>query len=388
LKKSKREFLFIAGTNYNLSLTMPLEIRLIKDSEYKAANDFFNNTRGINHPANKTVREYNEFCWEFVNCQDRKVIYAGAWDVEEGKESVIVGIQCVIIHKMISSDGNWFLAAKGEDTLIELNAFVKFKKTDILNELFAVLIDECIKIGVEYLWGFNNIPATYKRLGFENPFKSFYAVLVLNPVKAYKNIASLKSENKASDKLKMAILSGLSYLFSLKKILVLSQKQRYHINSEIDENTGLFQRAALSDRLFFLLQDKAYLKWRIQDNPYPVKYRSYQLLDQDNILHAQVICSMIKNVAFIEQTLFDKNLNRRIVNFLLKKVIRSLKNEDICLVRYTGFKNNMLNNREMKLLKNIGFVFTGKGEWFTFKKLTDNSIINPKNIYLSRLYKQ
>jgi len=48
----------------------------------------------------------------------------------------------------------------------------------------------------------------------------------------------------------------------------------------------------------------------------------------------------------------------------------------------------MLNNREIKLLKNIGFVFTGKGEWFTFKKLTDNSIINPENIYLSRLYKQ
>ena len=45
-------------------------------------------------------------------------------------------------------------------------------------------------------------------------------------------------------------------------------------------------------------------------------------------------------------------------------------------------------DEEMGLLKNLGFVFTGKGEWFTFKNLSGNSNINPKNIYLSRMYKQ
>jgi hypothetical protein len=367
---------------------MPLEIRLIKDSEYEAANDFFNKARNINRPAPEKVRKKNEFEWAFTNYPSGKAIYAVAVDVEEGKKPAIIGTQCIIPYMMISTDGKLFLTAKGEDTLIDINALIKYKKTDILKELFSLLIEECRKKGIEFIWGFNNIPATYKRLGFENPFKSFFGVLVLNPVQAFKNIAALKSEVTFLGKLKIAVLIGLAYSVSLKKKLIFSRQENYQINFEMNENVDLFQRASFSEKLFFLLQDDAYLKWRISENPYSVKYKTWQLFDHGNILQAQVICSMNKNVAFIEQTLFDKNLNRKIVNHLLKRVIQSLKNEAICLVRYVGSRNNNLNKREMNMLKNIGFVFTGKGEQFTFINLSDQSIINPSNIYLSRLYKQ
>ena len=367
---------------------MPLEIRLIKDSEYKTVVDFFNNARGINHQAGKRQRTHNQFCWEFMNSPDRKTIYAGAWAMETGQQPVMVGIQCAILHKMISADGDCVLAAKGEDTLIEVSALLKFKKTDILKELFAVLTAECRKKGVAYLWGFNNIPASYKRLGLESPFKSFYAVLVLNPLDAYKHITSAKPEEGVFRNIKMAILAGLAYIYTLKRIVVFSKNPRYSMNSGMDDNTDLFRRAAQPQMLFFLHQDHAYLQWRTRKNPYPVTYKSLQLLGRDDKLQAQVICSVNSNVAFIEQTLFDKKLKKSHINFLLKTVIRSLKNENICMVRYTGFNNNILNRREMKLLQNTGFVFTGKGEWFTYKKLTDNCVINPENIYLSRLYKQ
>jgi len=177
-------------------------------------------------------------------------------------------------------------------------------------------------------------------------------------------------------------------LFSLKKVFFPSREKNYHINFELHGNETLFKNAAFPDKLMFLLQDNDYLKWRISENPYPIKYKSYQLLDSDNTLMAQVICSIQKDVAFIEQILFDKKLNKKSIHFLLKMIFQSLKNENICLVRYTGFKQNNLSVREMKLLKNIGFIFTGKGEWFTFKKLSDNSLIHPENIYLSRMYKQ
>ena len=367
---------------------MPLEIKLIRDSEYIAVNDFFNNSRGINRPDSGRGRKQNEFTWEFLNGPDRKVIYAGAWEVEDGKDPVLVGIQCAIIHKMISAGGNWILAAKGEDTLVGIKAITRYKSTDILKESYTVLTNECKKSGVEYLWGFNNIPATYKRLGCEHPFKSSYAVMVLNPVKAYKNITSQKPGITLYAKSKLAILSGLSFLVSFRRMLVPSRIQGYHINSGPDDNTGLFQRAALPVRLFFLLQDMAYFSWRITNNPYPVQYRSLQILDRDNLLMAQVIFSLNGNVASIEQTLFDKKLDRRAVNFLLKKVIRSLEDEGICMVRYTGFNHNSINVREMHFMTAMGFIFTGKGEWFSYKKLTENPLVNPENIYLSRLYKQ
>jgi hypothetical protein len=345
---------------------MPLEIRLINVSEYNAVNVFFNKARNINRPAQKTTRKYNEFCWEFMNGPNGKAIYAAAWDVDDGKDPAIVGIQCVIPFKMISSDGKCVLTAKGEDTLIDITALIKYRKTDILRELYNLLFEECRKKGIEHVWGFNNMYATNKRMGFELPVKSFYGVLVLKPANAFRNIIRQKHLSTFPAKVRIAFLSTLSFIYSLKKNIIFSQKKNYHFNFEMNENVDLFQRATIHDRLFFLLQDSEYIKWRILENPYPVKYRSFQILDRENILQAQVICSINSNEAFIEQTLFDKNLTKKIINYLLKKVILSLKNEDVCLVRYIGFKNNILNKREMSLLKNIGYKKRGTSEFCKF----------------------
>jgi hypothetical protein len=81
-------------------------------------------------------------------------------------------------------------------------------------------------------------------------------------------------------------------------------------------------------------------------------------------------------------------MKREYVNFLLKSMIKSLIEECVFMVRYTGMKHNTLNMREMNLLRKFGFVLTGSGEWFTFKPLSDNSVITPEKIYLSHLYKQ
>lgn len=156
----------------------------------------------------------------------------------------------------------------------------------------------------------------------------------------------------------------------------------------MNENFDLFQRAAFPDRLCFLLQDQNYLKWRIAENPYPVKYRSFQLVNKENILMAQVIFSTSFNTAFIEQILFDRKLKMKTIYWLLKKVIKSLKQEKIYLVRYIGFKNNFLNNNEIKIVENIGFVYTRKGEQVSFVTLSEDHLINPENVYLSRSYKQ
>ena len=367
---------------------MPVDIRLINDSEYTAAIDFHNNTRNLTGPAKKVQRGTQEFCWEFFNGPNRKAVYACAWDIENGKEPVLIGTQCMIIHSMISTDGKMILAAKGEDTLIEIKALLKFKKTDILKGLNTLLTDECRKSGVEYLWGFNRLPATFRRLGYEIPFKSFNTVLVLNPVRTYQYLVRLRSEQTVWGKFKIATLSGLSYVCSLKRLFIQTREKGFHINSEMNENIPLFQRAACPDLLFFLVQDQEYLRWRIRDNPYPVKYKFFQLLDRDNIVKAQIICSINNHVAYIEQTLFAKDLEKKNVNFLLKRTFQSLEKEHIFLIRYTGTRNNALNIREMDLLRNMGFVLTGTGEWFTFKPLSDHSVITPDKIHLSHLYKQ
>jgi len=191
------------------------------------------------------------------------------------------------------------------------------------------------------------------------------------------------------DKFKIAALSGMSYFLSSKKYFFTSQKKSYHLNFEINDNVNLFKRAlSPENEMFYLQQDNEYLKWRIIENPNSPTYKSIQFFNNENILQAQVICSFNKNVAFIEQILFDRNLNGKIVYSLLKKIIKLFQKDNICLVRFLGFDTNILNRKEMNILKNMGFVFTKKGEQFAFKTMSGNTSINPYNIFLSRLYKQ
>jgi hypothetical protein len=368
---------------------MPLEIRLVKESEYKAVNDFFNSARSIDHHGQKVERPFENFLWEFINGPSGKAIYAIAIDVESGKEPKIVGIQCAIPLKMIASNGENILTSKGEDTFIDIRAQIKYRKVDILKELYSLIFEECLKNGIESIWGFNSIMATIKRMGFDFPFKSFYGVLVLKPINAYKHIIALNAKNSNFDKIKISMLSGFSFLYSIKRNLFLSKIKNYNLNFEMSDNVDLFKRASSPDsQLFFLIQDNEYLKWRITQNPYKIEYKSFQIINHQNIIQAQVICSFNNNVAFIEQMLFDKNLNRKIIYSLLKKIIQSIYKENICLIRFSGFKTNNLNKEQIKILKDIGFIFTKKGEQFAFKKLSDNSVISPHNIFLSRLYKQ
>ena len=118
---------------------------------------------------------------------------------------------------MITGEGKEILSAKGESTLIDMKAMIKHKKTDILKGLFDILYAECRNRGVGFMWGFNNIPASYKRLGFENPFKSSHGLLVLKPMKAYKNIMLNKSNVSMRSKIKIGLGTFSLYVFSLKK---------------------------------------------------------------------------------------------------------------------------------------------------------------------------
>jgi len=289
---------------------------------------------------------------------------------------------------MRAGNNKSILTAKGESTLIDIKAQIKYKRRDILKELFDLLVQECAAKGIEFIWGFNNIPATYKRVGCENPFKSSHGVLILKPGMAYRHITSLKPVNSAANNFKIAIQTGLSYLFSFKKVFIPSQKVAYIYNHNLNENEELFFNASYPEQMTFLLQDKNYLQWKISENPYRITYKSFQLFDKENRLVGQVIWSVQKEIAFIEQTLFDSKINNKQRQYVLKKILCSMKKENICLVRFTGFHNNKLNAGELDLFKNLGFIFSGRGEWFTFKKISSDSIIDPKNIYLSRMYKQ
>jgi hypothetical protein len=367
---------------------MPLEVRLISDADHKAINDFFNHARHVDRQMKQQERKFDEFSWEFIHGPCGKAIYAVALDAEEGKETRIAGIQAVIPFVMVTAGGRSILTAKGEDTLIDIRAQLKYKNKDILRELYDLLFEECRRKNITLVWGFNTAYASYKRLGFDHAVRSYYGALVLKPFRAYKNYLCRKNRNERSGNLRMASLLVFAFLFSLKRFFIRSHPGNFLINTELNENTGLFKRAAGPHDLFYIKQDDEYLKWRISENPYPVKYRSYQLMDADHVLRAQLICSINKNEAFVEQLLFDEELDSKVVFCLLKEMIRKMRKDNLCIIRNIGFQNNAVSRKEMSTLKKLGFVYSGKGEQVSMVSLAGDPEIGMDHIYLSRLYKQ
>jgi len=367
---------------------MPLEIRLLHVSEYPAVNDFLNQKQFQNASPCRRIRSFGEFSWEYLDAPGRRAIFAGAWETEPDKEALLAGVQCMILHHLFSADGNPVLAAKGEDTAIATEALRKYGTRDILGELHSLLHEECKRSGVIFLWGLNSIPATYHRLGFKTPFRANNSILILKPGKAFRNIISFRAEAKFFRKLKFGSLTTLSYLYSIKRKLIPIRQKKYPVKSCVFDNSSLFKRISVSGNILFLHQDGDYLNWRVRNNPYPVAYRSFQLIDGNGSLAAQVICSITGRAAFIEQALFDDRLSRKAILSVLRQVIRSLQKENVVIIRHIDFNNSIPGKMEAKFLARMGFVRTGSGDWFTFKTLTGNPVIAPETIYLSRLYKQ
>lgn len=158
---------------------MALEIRLLKDDEHPDVVDFFNSAKNIDHKEQKDFRTLERFNWEFINGPSGPAIYVVAVDTEDALHPKIVGTQCVIPLLMLSSKKEEIYTAKGEDTLIDIKSLKKYRNRDILKEMYSLIYDECIKRDIKLIWGFTNIPATFKRVGFDAPIYANNAVIIV-----------------------------------------------------------------------------------------------------------------------------------------------------------------------------------------------------------------
>jgi len=157
------------------------------------------------------------------------------------------------------------------------------------------------------------------------------------------------------------------------------------------DKTQLFLDATDNEKIFiFLYQDKNYIQWRMIDNPYPSKYEAVQIIDSKGKIAGDVVYSINKNTAYIEQIIFNKNLKNKDRLALISNIIEKIKTNNISLIRFLGFYHNPLNKSEIDLLKKIGFTFikpAREGTWFVWKSLSNkNGMIEVNNVVLSKLY--
>jgi hypothetical protein len=356
---------------------MSIQIRVLKDSELEKANDFFNKIY-------KTNRSFEAFEWEFIKGPIGKSIYVAAFDTDKPVEELI-GIQCVIPLEFITSENEIILTAKSEDTLVN----PLYRGQDIFGKMYALLFEECKKQGIKYIWGFTPAYKPFIKLGFTLDFRSNQGLFISRIHNSFEFLSSLNPKNTFSDKFKIYALCILSKLKTIQFSLVSNLKIECEELKELDDRfirSNLF----LSDensKEAFLHQNKKYLEWRIVQNKFSNKYQLFQF-SLNGEVGAHVIINNIKNIGYIEQVLFHKNLTEQKKLAILKRVIKLLLAQKVSCIRFLAFNENQTNKIEYSLLKKTGFSMINRGNWFVWKSLDDQSTIESKNVFITRLFTQ
>jgi hypothetical protein len=355
---------------------MAITYNVLDDLKNVRINDFYNSF----HNSSRTQKEFD---WEFCDGPAGRSIYIHAL-TEEGK---IAGALSVIPLEMTNGSGQTFLSGKPEDSMIDIFARLKYRKTDIFKEMYDILEKESKERGIEVLWGFTYETKTFKRLGFDAPFHSLQGIFVLKPFSSYRYLSQLNIRNRTKEKIQIAALVGLSFISifrfhgSIKKDIVYDDFQDHQqlLEKHLNENPDYF----------CLDQSPAFMDWRIRQNPNKPAFKIISLLNSQKKLEADIIYSVNGKAAFIEQIIYDRNSDSKRILKFLKTAIIAIKKENVSLIRFMGFDSNPLNKQELRLLKKAGFYFVNRGIPFVFKKIgTKLNHIDPSGIFLSRLFTQ
>lgn len=338
----------------------------------------------------RSTRDKARFNWEFKNAPAGKAIYVIAKDVRADK---IVGSQCAIPFLMKKSDGTILLTAKSEDTLVD----PKYRGMNIFENMYKMMISECIKANILYIWGFTSARKPFAKLGFDLPFNHLQSLLVLKPFGAYKYLSILKKDNRLLDNIKIAFLVILSFLYYwIKKIIFYGTKNQddyvcYEDNYFERIDNYELQELEFKDKNITILKTKEFLRWRISENPYSKNHFTVFFKKQDKIVCTISFSNNKDNVWYILNEMYHRELIEIEKSLLLGNAIKELKNKyegKIDLIRNWEFDHNLFGQNLIAVKRNLGFTVIKRGIPFVWLNLDKSNSIDVKQIVLSRIATQ
>lgn len=351
---------------------MSYEIRVLNESELNLANQLYSKVYG-------KERSLNDFKWEFLEGPIGKAIYVGAFDGAR-----LIGTQAAIPLFFVNKRGDKILTAKSEDTLLD----PEYRGKGLFDKMYEVLFQECKKVGIVSVWGFTYAKKPFLKLGFEIPFETNNAVMVFNPFGSYKYLVSLNPLNKLKEKIKIFGFVMLSYFKSKFSTRNSTSDFKVLVSSVVDSLLNLQIHVLASCESQSLIMDADYLKWRIINNPYNNKYMEAGMFNQIDQKIASVIYNLRpQGVAYIEQILISCELKNKDRAALIFKVLSELKRMGAHTVRFWGMQGSKVNIEEIEILKHCGFVFSGRGTAFVYKRLGEEAV-GSDNLLVSRLFTQ
>jgi hypothetical protein len=355
---------------------------LEKESVLKVLN-FYNSAQSDKFQTNN--RSYEEFNWLFLKSFYKPSLYTVVTDSESGE---IIGTNAGIFIPMLSKNGELILTVKGEDTLLSLDKMIGLGKRDILKELLQTIEEKSKADGAAFIWGFTPAKAAFLRCGFRIITQIRGSFYVIKPLKFFKTQIRKFPELTVLKRIQLLIFSWYNY-FNI--ILKISSSGEYSLKrisfDEIDEKVLL---SFLRENVYTTYLTKAFLRWRISENPSPLKYGCLEFRDKkDTVVAYFIFSSNSENIFYIEQFLFTRKFPDKRKIHIMRLAFNYCRKLNAVMIRALGFSHNNLNINEMKLLTKSGFYFFNNPEesYLVFKNLSGYDI-DPEDIYFSRLNTQ
>jgi len=240
-----------------------VQIRLIKNNEFKTCNDFYNRIYGKR-------RTYQQWEWEFKNNNYKPDEIPFVVVDDSGR---IAGTQAFIPIRMIDKNGIYW-TAKSEETLVDPD----YRGKQLFEKMYNYLFDYARDHKFHSIWGFTPATKAFKRLNFAIPgvtTQIFYPFSV-------KSVSSLlgkvdpKGGGTTLMKIKSAVYKsgcGLARIFSDTRFNLNKKKSQGDI--EIKTLDSAPKEAGQLCEEFIkkwggstIYRDEEYLNWRIFNNPY------------------------------------------------------------------------------------------------------------------------
>lgn len=359
---------------------MAINIKRLEKQEILVFKDLFEKTKNISVYSPFNGHSIEEFEWSFFSDYCEKALYIVSIDDNNNQ---IIGTQAGMIIPMKAPDGKVCKTIKAEDTVVNIDGMISYKKRDILKEMFDKIDEKTENSDIHFLWGYTDATKSFKRIGFSCDFKSQHGLFVFRPIKAYNHLKNLNKSNDIKQKLQILALSILSFLKAFSTFLNNNVECKEITLNQVDEDKLL---SFLPRNLYSIYLDKKFLKWRIEKNPSKLTYSILQFKIDEKIVSYLIYSKKGESIFFVEQFLFDHNISFTQKQQIIKSALSFLKGKNAAIIRVMGFEHNLTNKEEVKLLKSTGFIFLHKGIGFIFKSKKED--IESKNVYLSRLNTQ
>lgn len=325
-----------------------IEIRLIQDSDIESVIEFVNGIFNIEY-------NYDNFFNTILNSTYGPSIYVVAKNL---KTNEIIGTHCIIPHIFKDGLGKIYLTGKSEHSALKKT----FRKRGLFGSLIRLAEEQCEKIGIVFIWGFNNISTQKEKYGYH----SIYNFIIRGVLFRNHHFNTPKSEPFSN------MLAGILSLYSLliQDLKFLNNKKLSNVDLLKMKNDQIF--LTLSTGNIFQDFSEDYLKWRINVFQNIVNIKGYQItlggkiIGSINLAYPKMASQQIEliNLNYVNEI----NLETKI-KVTIKCIEQITKICNITRINVWSFPTQSESLETKLILKKCGFVFNNKGLSLTYKSL-------------------